>query len=78
MDLLSDAEKFLDTRSSFLLRPREQGDNGVWQQFEDGAFCEELPVCRASGLIRVAGGIVHSVSEEGRVSLPLAGLKMEP
>ena len=35
MDRLSDAGKFLATRSSFLLRPCEQGDNGVWQQFYD-------------------------------------------
>lgn len=46
-------------------------------QFEGGAFCGDLPGGRASGLIGVAGGVVHFVSEEGRVSLPLAGLEVE-
>ena len=46
-------------------------------QFEGGAFSAQLPHERTSGLIGISGGMVHFVSEETSVSLPLTNLTVK-
>lgn len=46
-------------------------------QFEGGAFSEQLPLERTSGLIGISSGMVHFVSEEKSVSLPLMNLTVK-
>ncbi len=46
-------------------------------QFEGGAFSAQLPHERTSGLIGISGGMVHFVSEEKSVSLPLMNLTVK-